>query len=647
MAVPSVSSDVAVSIEAIDECQIQEITLDGQEIYIHPLSMSENLTKLAHKIDFTQDQCDGKNYTSSEGDKPNEDESAVTPFQPSLWPWDSVRTKLRMALTEMSVLQDVLNIAKQKHYMVLDTVSADAPETRSGLHLCAKKKALLMASGVLLSGAERLRRSQEASSKKIVPDFHQELLRVRQAWRLKKVGDTILGDLSYKSAGSRFWQSGTFEVTKSDIDPAELLDSPNPSAPPHTQNPLQIIVPSELEGVVYIQVVIKRLSDSTDLASAELSLPRRSVPSDTHWQHKLEAAQNAIFCKEVFAQLSREAIQMKAKIPHLVIGNQIFSHLFPGVQLSVALCHSTDKDKRQSQSAASPSKHDPVLEHSLHQLLRETHFKNSYHPMPHPVTGIVGMSKRRCLAGPHAFTYSDLVELSRSESLLDRILKQARHTVVHQWAIKVVDELARTIQDPQISAHWGNISSPLESSIKVNITSAGYESQRTPFVLHILTDGMRAVCKDGRVIDLSWEPQHLRDLILSQIAQHHIISVQTLSKMMGWPVLSVNTHLGIGDVEPVCNALAIMLASPNGTRVLSIRSGPVSRVRVGLQRYSRRSTPATTNLDGEVTSPSEIITNPKWQNLGSAFMRVDMDKIEGRNFVNKIEILMASLTTDG
>ena len=41
--------------------------------------------------------------------------------------------------------------------------------------------------------------------------------------------------------------------------------------------------------------------------------------------------------------------------------------------------------------------------------------------------------------------------------------------------------------------------------------------RRTPFVLHILTDGMRAVCKDGRVFHLSWEPQHLRDLILSQV----------------------------------------------------------------------------------------------------------------------------------
>ena len=70
-----------------------------------------------------------------------------------------------------------------------------------------------MASGVLLSGAERLRRSQEASSKKIVPDFHQELLRVRQAWRLKKVGDTILGDLSYKSGKTAMCRYDTGNVS--------------------------------------------------------------------------------------------------------------------------------------------------------------------------------------------------------------------------------------------------------------------------------------------------------------------------------------------------------------------------------------------------------------------------------------------------
>ena len=46
-------------------------------------------------------------------------------FQPSLWPWDSVRNNLRSALTEMCVLYDVLSVVKVKRYMALDPVSQD------------------------------------------------------------------------------------------------------------------------------------------------------------------------------------------------------------------------------------------------------------------------------------------------------------------------------------------------------------------------------------------------------------------------------------------------------------------------------------------------------------------------------------------
>jgi len=46
-----------------------------------------------------------------------------------------------------------------------------------------------------------------------------ELLKLRQNWRLKKVGNTILGDLSYRTAGSQYRQcTGVFEVTKSQED---------------------------------------------------------------------------------------------------------------------------------------------------------------------------------------------------------------------------------------------------------------------------------------------------------------------------------------------------------------------------------------------------------------------------------------------
>lgn len=39
-------------------------------------------------------------------------------------------------------------------------------------------------------------------------DFNSELLRLRQHWKLRKVGDKILGDLSYRSAG--IWKTFLF-----------------------------------------------------------------------------------------------------------------------------------------------------------------------------------------------------------------------------------------------------------------------------------------------------------------------------------------------------------------------------------------------------------------------------------------------------
>lgn len=54
-----------------------------------------------------------------------------------------------------------------------------------------------------------------------------------------------------------------------------------------------------------------------------LSNPVAPSNPDMHWQQKLEAAQNVLFCKELFNQLAKEAVQLQAPIPHMVIGNQI------------------------------------------------------------------------------------------------------------------------------------------------------------------------------------------------------------------------------------------------------------------------------------------------------------------------------------
>lgn len=58
--------------------------------YYRQLSMSEKLAQLAHKIDFGKTQKEDEELTEDESDKPL--------FQPSLWPWDSVRNKLRLRM---------------------------------------------------------------------------------------------------------------------------------------------------------------------------------------------------------------------------------------------------------------------------------------------------------------------------------------------------------------------------------------------------------------------------------------------------------------------------------------------------------------------------------------------------------------------
>ena len=60
--------------------------------------MSESLAKSAQKIDFSKTTPEDIKKENGEQQDKNDDESTVkeaATFQSSLWPWDSVRNKLR------------------------------------------------------------------------------------------------------------------------------------------------------------------------------------------------------------------------------------------------------------------------------------------------------------------------------------------------------------------------------------------------------------------------------------------------------------------------------------------------------------------------------------------------------------------------
>lgn len=532
--------------------------------------------------------------TEVEGEKSEEDPAP----QSKLAHFENILQKLKDAYTEVAVLHDVLAIAKEKHYMVLDPVPKEPTETKPMAIIYSRKKALGNAASVLLSGAEKLKKCDSGQG-----DFQIELLRLRQNWRLKRVSDTIIGDLSFRSAGSKFgYIPGNFEVIKG--------DDKNPGPP------LQVIIPAELQGIAYIKVVTQK--DEEDIFSTNINLNNSdqsdfSNTNEMFWQKKLEFAQNVLFCKELFAQLAREAVQLKASIPHIVIGNQIRATLLPGIQLLISLCHTPSYQGNEGEAKKRiKDGHDHALEHSLHQLLREVHFKNTHYPLPH--TGhVYGNAFKRLVAGPKAFDRHELTEITKSQTLLEQIIAQAQHTFVRKRTQYVIDTLAKDFKDPIISSNWNSLNSPTLSWVKVRINTSGFDAIcRCAMTIHVKETTLKAICRDGTVAHLSYEPQELRDLILRQVAQNHLASLKELARCIAWTNLSNSPHLGIGPVQPLGNVHSCVLQSPSGDKIVAvqIRCEPLISIKVYVSHSPRD------------FYPSALVQGKFWENLNSNYREV-------------------------
>ena len=81
---------VPVRVEPPGQNPVVEVGYDGQELTQPALSMSENLAKLARKVDFSQTEEGETGVKNTETEEETED-SEVKSFQQPAWPWESVR----------------------------------------------------------------------------------------------------------------------------------------------------------------------------------------------------------------------------------------------------------------------------------------------------------------------------------------------------------------------------------------------------------------------------------------------------------------------------------------------------------------------------------------------------------------------------
>ena len=109
-------SGVNVTVETSTDNQIIEVSYDGQETVQPPLTLAEHLAKQAGKINFDEVDHDASGLAEqedggAESTTGDDDEEEEEEDKPAVWPWESTRNKLRDALTELSVLADVISVA--------------------------------------------------------------------------------------------------------------------------------------------------------------------------------------------------------------------------------------------------------------------------------------------------------------------------------------------------------------------------------------------------------------------------------------------------------------------------------------------------------------------------------------------------------
>ncbi|KAK3740068.1 hypothetical protein QZH41_011402, partial [Actinostola sp. cb2023] len=436
------------------------------------------------------------------------------------------------ALTEVCVLSDVLNIVQEKKYMVLDPVTQSQATPKPTVQLLAKRKNLSSAADIIAQGTKRMETAvQERVDQQLrqggqkLEDFHSELIGLRQRWKLKKTGSSIMGDLTYRSAGSQFWNPGLFEVSKA--NQAEEEESPSNCL--NDSSLLEVKVGSDLEGVASVTVSICETGASQETVKVQPRILARvqDLSNAPVWQRKLKSAQENIFCKELFTQLSHEAYNNRGPIINTVMGNEIRTEVFPGVDLCITYSH--EKGKTEDKMTNKKDSHEhPVatsfnpLEYTLHSLLRRRHRQNQSVILPHPVTSrqIPGSNKRLRIAGPGALRAGDV------KSSLERISLR----------------------------------------VKVGIKD-----------IHV-------VCSNGSTVTFTSHVQDLKDFFLTQVGQHQILVAYSIAVSLGWQVLHMKRHLPTGEIEDQGHVAGMVVTSSDSDRTIAIRTGPSSGITVSVKR---------------------------------------------------------------
>jgi len=665
-----------IGVEALVEPVIEEIKFDGTEIFKQPTTRSEQLTAAASNFDFHK-------YNEDQPDKPTPDKKSTSSDN-----WKDTKDCLYKAFTEISVLSDVLAISKMQKaenetpYLDFSHIAPSNELNKSdfcqnrAVIMHKLQKSLKEASITLQRGAADIVKSHNARNNARLPlDYHDELLRIRQHWKLRKITATkagksasILGDLGLRSSSFQVIKKVENLTTSAEhlsdtIDVRLTSQSKLPSYLRFTTEKEQKPFSSSAARLTCSGIPIEVLSHVPETKSeAKNAKEKKSTESENFsfskkdnmyilpkWQMELCKAQNLLWQEAILSNLnSRKFLPLELSNPVQMNSREVVLPITRKQVLKMSLENNIPEIG-----------YDPnyAIRYYVGKLVIKHLEKLSKIEKIEPSTAILGISNDNREA---AVTARDLNSIQHdtdkaNESILTKVISFSKLILNLRVIENAINQI--TFNDPYMVAHWPSICSANFAEVKIFYTSAGHtQLHKSGMHLKVTDKGITAVHREGLIEELEVSIDSVIRLIKRYATGHQLHACQLVSKALGWQY-SVSGSVSDLNIDPSYphpeNVGCVNISSPKFQPTITvIARWPHPKIYVTKPDFKNSEIKKMWSTAPNIELPTfedldmkdEVLSKIKWSSVSNNMIEISLAKVPGLTFLHKIESIIMCLS---
>lgn len=574
-------------LESNDDWKIQEIGFDGVERYLKPETFTDHVGKLARKVEWTKLVGASSPYENAKVEPEDDEDERVAQvgahgvnvelIAPEAGPWSSVAKYLYESLSQLNILIDDMNVMKNTDYMkaltVLDPILVQEPTaehiaTQRGTQWIWKRRALQEAVQVLETAQKQRQRatsnfglSADYISYLQRTKFFEELREMRETWRVRKTGDYIHGDLSYRIFGWKYDTAHVFDISRRSL--CSKFETSNLSI-------IEVSVPKDLARRSMLSVsIVKDEVESGDLFrdpnDPKYKYSYKDVDAEKikllHWKDSLRWAQNTLILREAFNTLCKEAVLLRNKLS-VIRDNVLLIRLYDDWLLRVEL------QRFPFEKGELPEEGDIYLNRALREMIIGFECTKFIRPQFFCSMPVTHLPETLDLRGCRAYDIKEIEDRAvKPRSLLERLLDVASHRSLVNMMTDVAQRVCGPHLDPTVSYKWLHCGRQ-SSRMQFLITSKDHEqfmgTVRNVFFAQVSHEGVTIESKEGVHIKCDRDPARVLYACQYIVCCYSVSVISLISRnqwMTPFQVMYANVHALDKDGAPaphiaLCNQAA-------------------------------------------------------------------------------------------